>query len=880
MLYEFIDNQGTFKVKNPQGHNLYFPLTNRDGSLLSSISPNLAGDIKADNDHFITPPLSLVDIKTNLLCRRDFFIKISSPNIKTKNKILRLSSPWKDTLEAGFLYHKVIKESSQLKAEVLNFIPYNLGVEITWIKLINTGNTALEITPTSFMPLYGRDANCLRDHRHVSSLLNRVDLTKHGILLKPTMVFDETGHKANDATYFSLGFQDNARAPLGQFPSLNYFCGQGDLIKPDAIEKTVKPITKNQKEFDGKETIAALLFDKKILKKSSEVNYFLITGMVRASKGKAKLAINNIFSKLNTPAKIEKSLSDTKQYWLKNLKTIDFDFANKDLNNWLLWVKLQPTLRKLFGNSFLPHFDYGKGGRGWRDLSQDALALLLSEPDKAKKIIINNFKGVRLDGSNATIITKKGEFLSDRNSIPRVWMDHGIWPYLSLRLYINQTADLNILNKDITYFKDHVLKRAKEVDQNFKQKDFLLRDKSNRIYKGTVLEHILIQHLVSFFNVGKHNIIRLENADWNDGLDMAPDLGESVAFSFMYARNLKDLACLLKQLKQKQKKIILLKEISFLLDLIKNPINYNDFKNKQQRLKDFFEKTKNIDGKKISLEIDAVIKDLENKSDHLLSWLKKKEWLKNGFFNGYYDNKGKRVEGKINKKIRIALPSQVFALMNKGLDSYQLKKTWSSINKYLKDPKLGGFRLNSDFGSIYLDLGRAFGFSYGDKENGAFFNHMVIMLSYALYGQELSQEGSIALESIYKMATTKEARIYPGIPEYFNSQGKGLYLYLTGSASWYIYTLFEKVLGIKLTIGDIRFKPLLNAGNFFKDRIKVSFSLGNKKLTICYQRISKNKILKIKKLLVAGKKITPKNNSYLIKRNSLSKNTRITVYLG
>ncbi|MEM7816438.1 MAG: cellobiose phosphorylase, partial [Candidatus Aenigmatarchaeota archaeon] len=100
MIYKFIDNKGTFIVKDPHKYNLYFPLTNKEGTLLSSISPNLGGDIKKDNDHFLTPPASILDLKNNLLCRRDFFIKVDK-------KILRLSYPYKSILEIGFLYHKI-----------------------------------------------------------------------------------------------------------------------------------------------------------------------------------------------------------------------------------------------------------------------------------------------------------------------------------------------------------------------------------------------------------------------------------------------------------------------------------------------------------------------------------------------------------------------------------------------------------------------------------------------------------------------------------------------------------------------------------------------------------------------------------------------------
>ncbi len=60
---------------------------------------------------------------------------------------------------------------------------------------------------------------------------------------------------------------------------------------------------------------------------------------------------------------------------------------------------------------------------------------------------------------------------------------------------------------------------------------------------------MLIQHLTCFFNVGEHNIIKLEGADWNDGLDMAEERGESVAFTALYSSNLSALADTVLQLK-------------------------------------------------------------------------------------------------------------------------------------------------------------------------------------------------------------------------------------------------------------------------------------------------------------------------------------------
>ncbi|MFH1317496.1 MAG: cellobiose phosphorylase [Candidatus Omnitrophota bacterium] len=873
MLYKFIDNKGTFTVKNPHKYNAYFPLTNRDGAILSSISPNLGGDIKQDNSHFLTPPASIEDVRNNLLCRRDFFIKIDK-------KVFQASLPANDTLEAGFFYHKLTKKTALIDVEITNFIPYDLSVEVMWVKVTNKTTNPIKITPTSFIPLYGRGEKEIRDHRHVSSLLNRVWMTKYGIFLKPTMVFNEKGHKINDTTYFALGFQDNNISAAGQFPTLDSFCGESDLITPDAIHKNIKPATKKTSSFDGKECCAAFRFKDKQLKGGQSVNYFVILGMTTKEK-----SITNILNKLNSLDKVQKSLQATQKYWLSHFSKLEFDFKDSNFTNWLRWVKAQPTLRKLFGCSFLPHFDYGKGGRGWRDLWQDALTLLLTEPDKAKTLISGSFKGIRIDGSNATIITKEGGFLSDRNSISRVWCDHGVWPYLTLESYINRTGEISFLLKELPYFNDHLSNRAKKVNINFHQKDYILRTAAGKIYSGSVLEHILIQTLTSFFNVGKHNVIRLEGADWNDGLDMAPEEGESAAFSFMYARNLNALGAMLKILKGKTSSVSLLKELTFLLDKITNPINYDNYKEKQTRLEKYFSKIEKFSGEKTTIQIDDLIDDLQKKGAHLSKWLKDNEWLDTKFFNGYYDNKGLKAEGIKNKKARMMMPSQVFAIMSENLDQNQIKQTWISIKKYLYDPALSGFRLNTDFKTLYPDLGRAFGFSYGDKENGAFFNHMIIMLGFSLYKEGFIDEGNQVINSIYKMAVSKKASIYPILPEYFNNEGRGLYTYLTGSGSWYIHTLTNQILGIQFTMGDLIINPKLLASNFIKDKITISLSINDKKIKVSFKKNpSRHNQLKAKTALLEKEKITFTNSQCIIKKEKLAnlkkKEIEITVYLG
>ena len=201
------------------------------------------------------------------------------------------------------MYHKIIKQTKSLEIEILNFVPFDVSVELMRIKVKNRSGKDIKIVPTSFIPLYGRSEKCLRDHRHVTSLLNRVYLGKQGIYLKPTMVFDENGHKANETTYFVLGFENEGLAPIGQFPSLDYFYGQGDILHPDAIEKAVQPAIRESPEFDGKEACAAFRFRERILKKDQEADYFLIMGIEDNSKN-----IKDVFKRFNSREKLKTAL--------------------------------------------------------------------------------------------------------------------------------------------------------------------------------------------------------------------------------------------------------------------------------------------------------------------------------------------------------------------------------------------------------------------------------------------------------------------------------------------------------------------------------------------------------------------------------------------
>ena len=140
----------------------------------------------------------------------------------------------------------------------------------------------------------------------------------------------------------------------------------------------------------------------------------------------------------------------------------------------------------------------------------------------------------------------------------------------------------------------------------------------------------------------------------------------------------------------------------------------------------------------------------------------------------------------------------------------QIKAVCKSADRYLFDKKAGGYRLNTDFKEEKFDLGRMFGFAYGEKENGAVFSHMAVMYANALYQRGVVSEGHKVLQTLLDAAMNFEnSKMYPGLPEYFDNDGRGLYAYLTGAASWYMLTMITEVFGVKGKLGDLVIAPSL-----------------------------------------------------------------------
>ena len=379
-------------------------------------------------------------------------------------------------------------------------------------------------------------------------------------------------------------------------------------------------------------------------------------------------------------------------------------------------------------------------------------------------------------------------------------------------------------------------------------------------YEGTVLEHLILQHICAILEIGEHGKILLRGADWNDAIDMATHRGESVAFTCAYAGNLLQLAKYIRSLSDKtgEKEGELLSELVELLSGIQGASK----EQRQDKFTEFQKKVRHtVEGNKVKVSYEWLAGILETEGAGIMNKIRKEEWITdesgNGWFNSYYDDNGRAVEGVFGDNVRMMLTGQVFAIMSGTANEDQVVSITKSADQYLYEKEIGGYRLNTNFHEEKYDMGRMFGFAYGEKENGAVFSHMTVMYANALYQRGFVRAGYKALQTLADAALHYEkSRIFPGVPEYFNSKGRGLYHYLTGAASWYELTMVTQVFGVRGEMGALCLEPKLVPEQFDQDgKATISLMFQGKQLQVTYCNTQKKEEYSIASVVCNGKSI-------------------------
>ncbi len=213
---------------------------------------------------------------------------------------------------------------------------------------------------------------------------------------------------------------------------------------------------------------------------------------------------NDVFTQIyeNAPVELNKAKIDelykiTLDCWQEYVGRITINTPDEEINrNFNYWNKYQVYMNFNFGRA--PSYYHLEQSMGMRDSFQDAFGMIPLNSNWARKQILRVASFIFSDGSPCDV-TSRIEYKANKG----IKVDVPLWMALATCNYINETADIDILDEVIPYLDGG---------------------------EGTLYEHILLGLKRIACDKGSHGLPLFGGGDWNDSLNRVGEkgIGESV----------------------------------------------------------------------------------------------------------------------------------------------------------------------------------------------------------------------------------------------------------------------------------------------------------------------------------------------------------------
>lgn len=221
------------------------------------------------------------------------------------------------------------------------------------------------------------------------------------------------------------------------------------------------------------------------------------------------------YTNVNTATK---ELKLVKEKWMKTLKTIEvkspdasFDYM---INGWYLYQAISSRILAKTG------FYQVSGAFGYRDQLQDAMNIVMINPEFTKRQILTNAKHQFVEGDVLHWWHEKTSF-----GLRSRYKDDYLWLVYAVNYYIKVTGDFSILNEEIPYAVGENLSKYEH------EKGLVFGYSEESV---SLLEHCIKSLKLAMNSLGSHKIPLMGGGDWNDGMNKVgiKGKGESVWLGF------------------------------------------------------------------------------------------------------------------------------------------------------------------------------------------------------------------------------------------------------------------------------------------------------------------------------------------------------------